>query len=69
MSAEAISVSSGPVALRIRQAAALLNVSPRTVWRMIADQEMAVFRIRGCTRIPLEEVQKHMRNKDRDTHD
>lgn len=39
--------SSGMV--RVKKAAALLGVSPRTVWRMIADGQLKRICVRGCT--------------------
>ena len=35
--------------LRIRAAAAMLGVSQRTVWRMIADGQLKPVHVRGCT--------------------
>ena len=37
--------------LRVNQAAKLLCVSPRTVWRMIADSQLTPYRFRRCTRL------------------
>ena len=37
--------------LPVKQAAALLGVCPRTVWRMIADGQLPAVRFRRCTRV------------------
>jgi excisionase family DNA binding protein len=37
--------------LRVHEAAQRLNVSIRTIWRMIAAKELHAVRIRGCTRV------------------
>ncbi|HEX3856679.1 MAG TPA: helix-turn-helix domain-containing protein [Verrucomicrobiae bacterium] len=37
--------------LRVTQAAKILNVSSRTVWRMIADGQLTASRFRRCTRL------------------
>jgi excisionase family DNA binding protein len=42
--------------LRIREAAAILKVSTRTVWRMIAEGQLTVVRVRRCTRLLLSQV-------------
>ena len=44
--------------VRVKRAAELLDVSPRTVWRMIAEGQLKSVRIRGCTCIPLAEVMR-----------
>ena len=41
----------GGEALRVKEAAAILKVSPRTVWRMIEDGQLTARRIRRCTRL------------------
>jgi excisionase family DNA binding protein len=46
--------------LRIKEAAAILNVSQRTIWRMIADDQLTVSRIRGCTRLLRSQVLGHL---------
>jgi excisionase family DNA binding protein len=52
--------ANGEKLLRVKEAAAKLAVSPRTVWRMIAAKSLKVVRIRGCTRVLLAEVAKYM---------
>ena len=42
--------------LRVKRAAELLDVSPRTVWRMIAEGQLKSVRFRHCTRISSVEV-------------
>ena len=42
--------------VRVDQAAALLSVSPRTIWRMIADGQLRAVRYRRCTRIAASEL-------------
>jgi excisionase family DNA binding protein len=37
--------------LRIKEAAAICNASPRTIWRMIADGQLTAYRFRRCTRL------------------
>ena len=40
----------------IKKAAQMLDVSVRTVWRMIADNELNPVRIRRCTRLRVTEL-------------
>jgi excisionase family DNA binding protein len=40
----------------VKEAATQLAVSPRTVWRMIADGQLAAVRVRRCTRLSLAQV-------------
>jgi excisionase family DNA binding protein len=42
--------------LRIGEAAHRLGVSPRTVWRMIADGQLTPVRFRRCTRLALAQI-------------
>ena len=42
--------------VRVKQAAALLGVSPRTVWRMLADGQLKKICVRGCTCLLLADV-------------
>lgn len=57
MSTEEENEETGTGALiRIREAAAMLRVSRRTVWRMIADGQLHAVRVRRCTRLALAEV-------------
>ena len=50
----------GAAMIRVGQAAAMLSVSTRTVWRMIADGQLTAVRFRRCTRVALAEVQKYV---------
>jgi len=47
----------------VKEAAKLLCVSVRTVWRMIADGELTPFRFRRCTRLLLAEVLSYLKGK------
>ena len=38
-------------ALRVKEAAAILGVCQRTIWRMIADGQLTACRFRRCTRL------------------
>jgi excisionase family DNA binding protein len=42
--------------LRIKEGAAILKVSPRTIWRMIADGQLMAIRFRHCTRLSKSQV-------------
>jgi hypothetical protein len=42
--------------VRVKDVAAILGVSQRTVWRMIAGGQLRRGHVRGCTCIPLAEV-------------
>ena len=44
------------VMVRVNKAAAMLGVSPRTVWRMIADGQLKRICVRGCTCVLLADV-------------
>ena len=37
--------------MRVNEAAAMWKVSPRTVWRMIAEGQLTAYRLRRCTRL------------------
>jgi excisionase family DNA binding protein len=37
--------------LRVKEAAEISKVSPRTIWRMIADGQLKAYRFRRCTRL------------------
>ena len=52
----------GGCLITVQQAAAMLAVSPRTVWRMIAEGQLRAVRLRGCTRLVLEEVSSLLKN-------
>jgi excisionase family DNA binding protein len=43
--------------IAVKQAAERLAVSPRTVWRMIAEGQLKVVRIRRCTRLSKAEIE------------
>jgi excisionase family DNA binding protein len=47
--------------LPVKEAAKMLSVSPRTIWRMIADGQLTVVRIRRCTRVSLLQVLSYLR--------
>lgn len=42
--------------LRVKEAAARLAVSPRTVWRMIAEQQLKAVHVRRCTCVLMSEL-------------
>jgi excisionase family DNA binding protein len=42
--------------MRVNEAAAMWKVSPRTVWRMIAEGQLRAYRLRRCTRLLRSEV-------------
>lgn len=50
--------------LQVKQVAAVLGVSPRTVWRMIADHQLRAIRVRGCTRVESVSVQEYVRRNE-----
>jgi excisionase family DNA binding protein len=56
MSEEDPKKETGTVMIGVKKAASILGVSPRTVWRMIADEQIKVVRFRHCTRLALAEV-------------
>jgi excisionase family DNA binding protein len=47
MDTEAQHTGSAGALLRIKDAACMLRVSPRTIWRMIAEHQLTAVRIRG----------------------
>ena len=51
---------SGRKAISVKAAAELLGVSVRTVWRMIADGQLHVVRVRCCTRLAVAEVLEYL---------
>ena len=53
-----------PHLLRIKEAAEMLSVSLRTVWRMIADDELKAVRVRGCTRVTLQSVEEYLKRSE-----
>jgi len=58
---EEIKSETGGEALRVKEAAVILKVSERTVWRMIADKQLTACRFRGCTRLLLSQVLGYLR--------
>jgi excisionase family DNA binding protein len=46
--------------VKVADAAKILGVSPRTVWRMIADGQLTVRRVRSCTRLSLAQVSSYL---------
>jgi len=42
--------------VRVKQAATLLGVSRRTIWRMIADGQLKKIYVRGCTCLRMADV-------------
>jgi excisionase family DNA binding protein len=46
--------------VRVKRAAALLGVSPRTVWRMISENQIKAVHVRRCTCVLLSEVARFM---------
>jgi len=51
----------GDESLRVKEAAAILKISPRTVWRMIADGQLTAYRFRRCTRVLLSQVMSYLK--------
>ena len=49
--------------LRVKEAAAILKVNPRTVWRMIADGQLTASRFRRCTRLMLSQVLSYVKGE------
>ena len=56
-----IKPESSDESLRVNQAAKILNVSPRTIWRMIADHQLTAYRFRRCTRLSLAQVLSYLK--------
>lgn len=50
--------------LRVKEAAVKLAVSPRTVWRMIADGQLKAARIRRCTRVYVWSVEDYLKKQN-----
>ena len=50
-----------PNLLRVPEAAAMLGVSSRTMWRMIADGQLTARRFRRCTRLLLSQVSGYLK--------
>ena len=49
--------------VKVTEAARMLGVSSRTVWRMIADGQLTVRRVRSCTRLSLAQVTSFLQGK------
>jgi excisionase family DNA binding protein len=49
-------------AISVNEAAVMLGVSPRTVWRMIADGQLTAYRVRGCTRLSPVQVSGYLQD-------
>jgi excisionase family DNA binding protein len=47
--------------LRVKDAAKILNISQRTIWRMIADGQLTASRFRRCTRLLRSQVASHLK--------
>jgi excisionase family DNA binding protein len=59
-----------PVLVRIKVAAARFGVSVRTLYRDIADGELSIVHVRGCSCIEESELQKYIeRSKGGKKHD
>lgn len=44
--------------VRVKRAATLLGVSPRTVWRMISEHQIKAVHVRRCTCVLLSELMR-----------
>lgn len=51
--------------ISVKRAAARLGVSARTVWRIIADGQLKVVHIRGCTRVHRWSVDEYLKQSER----
>jgi excisionase family DNA binding protein len=51
----------GAESVRVKDAAAILTISERTVWRMIADGQLTAIRFRRCTRLLLSQVMDYLK--------
>jgi len=56
---------SGLGAVTVKEAARLLRVSTRTIWRMVADGQLAPVRFRRCTRIALSQLSPLLKGAQR----
>ena len=51
--------------LRISEAALVLGVSQRTVWRMVAEGQLKAVHVRGCTRIYRSSLDEYLKKNER----
>lgn len=59
-----------PLLLSARKAAPLLDTSPSTIYRMVADGELPHVLVRGSIRIPLKALEEFARpSMERDTYE
>jgi excisionase family DNA binding protein len=58
---ETNNLASGEKLLPVKQSAAMLGVSPRTVWRMIADGQLTPVRFRRCTRVAVSQLMVYLK--------
>jgi len=61
MSDETNNLGLNDESLRVKDAAAILKVNPRTVWRMIADGQLTACRFRRCTRLIRSQVMGYLK--------
>jgi excisionase family DNA binding protein len=47
--------------LRVKEAATILKVSQRTIWRMVADGQLTACRFRHCTRLLRSQVMSFLK--------
>lgn len=58
---EEIKSENDNVFMRIKDAAAISQVSSRTIWRMIADGQLKAYRFRRCTRLLRSQVLDYLK--------
>ena len=61
MTEEKLKSEIGAESVRVKDAAAMLTISERTVWRMIADGQLTAIRYRRCTRLLLSQVMGYLK--------
>jgi len=49
----------------IKESAYLLDMSVRTVWKMIEEKELSTVKIRKTTKITREEIDKYLKNQQK----
>ena len=47
--------------VKVTEAAKMLCVSPRTIWRMIAEGQLTPVRFRRCTRVSLTQISRFLK--------